>query len=839
MPLKPGTRLGPYEIRDQLGAGGMGEVYRASDTRLARNVAIKVLPKDLAENQHRRERFEREAKIVSSLNHPNICALYDVGEDAGLHYLVMELVEGQTLEKKLEKGRLPLDQALQFAMQIADALDRAHRQGVVHRDLKPANIMITSSGIKLLDFGLAKLRDNDSKEILSQSQVPTQASGQLSVAGEIFGTVQYMAPEQLEGKEADARTDIFAFGGVVYEMVSGIKAFAGTSQASVISAIMTADPQPLSGFQPMAPPVLDRFVKTCLDKDPEARWQTAHDAKLQLKWINEGGTQLFTDPQGMLVQSIVDAELQSQLRRMVRRMLVPMALLVAIAGVSGWSLRNPPAGENDGRFVISASPSAPVRLSGTTTELEISPDGRMVVYSTTDIDGKQRMYVRWVDELEGTLFQVEGASNPFFSPDGNTMGFYSDGALRRISSTLVGSPTPITPVEAVVNGASWGSDGQIVFATNDSQSGLQQVFSLGRAVSDLTSPDPGEDHLWPNVLPNGKGVLFTIRRGTGRENSDTAVLNLETGDVKILIEDANQPKYAPTGHMVYSVDDELWAVAFDDDRLEIVGDPFFLHDRLVAFRSGVAPYSFSASGALVSVTGDPFDENRTLAFVDRQGEIEPIEVESRPYLHPRVSSDGTRIVVQTVEDSDLSEIWIYEIEDEGEIQPLTVGGGNVRPLWMPDIDTVTYASFQAGVWEIYSQPVDGPGDRVRLVRGDPGVQLWPESWSPDGQTLAYTKVTGEEREIWTLTLGDERGPQSFYTAPGYQVTGANFSPDGEWISFYSNRGGEYKVYILEFPSTGQREPTPVSPGQGVFPLYSPSGNELFFRRPTTAAASEG
>ena len=472
MALTAGTRLGPYEIRDQIGAVGMGEVYRATDTRLDRTVAIKVLPEHLADDPQRRERFEREAKAVSSLNHPHICTLHDIGEQDGIHFLVMEYVEGETLQQRLEKGRLPLDQALEYAIQIADALDKAHRQGVVHRDLKPGNIMITKSGTKLLDFGLAKLKARSAP--LDQWST-IEEKEPLTAEGGILGTLQYMAPEQLEGKETDARTDIFAFGTIVYEMVTGKKAFQGKSQASLIAAILDAEPPPISSVQPVSPPALDRLVRKALVKDPEDRWQDARDVTGELQWITDAGS-----GDGIAASTLTAQRPAGWWRLMP----LTSALLVGglVAGLTVWSLTRP-----DPRVARRLAVPIPtnMQLFG---PLALSPDGRTLVYAARGEDGVSRLYRRELDQLEATLIPgTENATFPFFSPTGEWVGFFagSGGGLGTLKTASLAGGTPVTLWEGAlisVN-ASWGPDDTIVLGGQgqhgDERSSLWQISATG------------------------------------------------------------------------------------------------------------------------------------------------------------------------------------------------------------------------------------------------------------------------------------------------------------------------------------------------------------------------
>ena len=535
MPLQSGTALGPYEILSPIGAGGMGEVYKARDTRLDRTVAIKVLPEHVAADPDLKQRFEREAKTISSLNHPHICTLYDIGCQDGIDFLVMEYLEGDTLAQRLEKGALPLDQALTVAIEIADALDKAHRQGITHRDLKPGNIMLTTAGAKLLDFGLAKLKPGHDAPV--GVSAPTVSAG-LTSEGAILGTLQYMAPEQLEGKEADARTDIFAFGALVYEMATGQRAFTGDSQASLIAAIMTGDPPRISSLEPMSPPALEQIVKTCLAKDPDERWQTAGDVGRQVKWIIEGGSQ----PSVAVTTPVVAAAQLGVWPRPVPLTVAAVAL-VAITGLAVWTAMRPgpPIPRPVTRTMLTLPPGEPLRLLNPfDTDVAISPDGTHVVYAGTR-DGQPQLYVRALDQLEATALTGFSSQprNPFLSPDGNWVGFF-DGvrALQRVS-IRGGPPIPIAEVIGPPRGASWGADDTIVFATGHIGTGLWRVASGGGGEPEvLTTPDTdrGErDHLWPEILPGGQAVLFTILPQGAIENAQIAVLSLERGTYEVVL----------------------------------------------------------------------------------------------------------------------------------------------------------------------------------------------------------------------------------------------------------------------------------------------------------------
>ena len=690
MALEAGHKLAHYEILEPIGAGGMGEVYKANDTRLDRSVAIKVLPSHLAADTGLRKRFEQEVRAVSSLNHPHICTLYDVGREDGIDFIVMELLEGETLAERLKRGALPLDEALRYGVEIADALDKAHRRGVVHRDLKPGNVMITPPGTKLLDFGLAKVAAAGPSEGVSVlSALPTEA-GALTAEGSIIGTLQYMAPEQLEGEQADARTDIFAFGALLYEMVTGTKAFEGKSQASLIAAILERQPPPISTLQSMSPPALDRLVRKCLAKDPEERWATAHDLHDDLQWTAESGSE--TEVSTPTVRHRGNRE------RIVAA-LVAGVVAAVIASLVTWSwMRSaPPRLE---RFVINLPPGARLDTSAPDTDVSISRDGARIVYVARTEEGRV-LYSRTVDQLEATSLQGLGGHvrSPLISPDGNWVAFLDRTAneLKKVS-IHGGPPVTICQLGSPMRGQTWGPGNAIIFAEVVDGTGLWRVPAGGGDPEPLTTPDidNGErNHLWPEILPGGQAVLFTIEMGAATESVQIAVLSLETGEQKILIPGGSHPRYTSTGHIVYSVPGALRAVAFDVGRLEVTSDPVPVLEGVTTKGSSAANFSVSAEGSLVYTAGPSGGGGqRTLVWVDRQGKEEAVTAEPRSYTYPRISPDGGRVALD-VRGGD-NDIWIWDFARETLTQLTFDPGNDNYPVWTPDGTRVAFASSRAG-----------------------------------------------------------------------------------------------------------------------------------------------
>jgi serine/threonine protein kinase/Tol biopolymer transport system component len=810
MAIKRGTRLGPYEILSAIGAGGMGEVYRARDTRLDRSVAIKVLPAHLTDKPEVRERFEREARTIASLNHPHICALYDTGHQDGTDFLVMEYLEGETLASRLLKGPLPLDQVLRYAIEIADALDKAHRKGITHRDIKPSNIMLTRNGAKLLDFGLAKLQQDAAPAGTPMSQLPT-LSHNPTAEGMILGTLQYMAPEQVEGKvdEIDRRTDIFAFGAVVYEMLTGQKAFEGKTSASVMSKILQVDPPPMSSLEPMTPPALERVVRKCVAKEPERRWQTAIDLYDELRWIAEGGSPTKSSA------ALTDRPSVSVGKRAAVLGLGALVLVV-VTGLGVWNLRPVPPAQPISRFTITFPPG--VRLAELDRPaLALSPDGSQLAYIGVR-SGAQQIYLRAMNGFESEAVPgTEGAGQPFFSSDGQWLGFFADGKLKKVS--VNGGPALVLGEAHAPRGAAWGSLGAIVFARANAGV-LEQVSEAGGDAQSLTRFEAGDTfHRWPEFLPSGNVVLFTAGAVKGQQ---IAVYSIATGKRRNLVQGPSMVRYANSGYLVYAQERTatLMAAPFDPQRLEVTGGAVpVIENVLQAVTNGVAQFSISANGLLAYVPGGLQESESRLVWVTRNGMEQPLAAPVRAYSGPRLSPDGTRVAVSAG-----GHIWLYDLARE-TLTRLTFDGWNQNPVWTPDGKRIAFLSAREGPNNIFWQLADGSGGLERLTISDPSQ--FPRSWSPDGQLLAFhenSPTTGFD--LWVLPVDDPAREARPFLRTQFNEGAPAFSPDGHWLAYVSNESGRDEIYVQPYPGPGGK--WQISVQGGTEPVWNRNGRELFY-----------
>ena len=809
MALSAGTRLGPYEILSPLGAGGMGEVYRAHDTRLDRTVAIKVLPEALAADSQFRERFDREAKAISQLNHPHICTLYDIGSQDGTDFLVMEYLDGETLADKLAKGPLPLDQALRYAIEIADALDKAHRTGITHRDLKPGNIMLTRTGTKLLDFGLAKT-DVPAMAGTSLSMLPTTPPS-LTARGTILGTFQYMAPEQIEGEQADARTDLFAFGVVLYEMLTGKKAFAGKTQASLFGAILKEEPPPISTIDPLTPPLLDRVVKKCLAKDPDNRWQTAHDLLDGLRWVAEGAHDLV---------AAAPAAGRATRERVAWTVVAVLAAAAIALGIP--YLRSASSDVHPIRFSVSLPENA--RLNTNTVPV-VSPDGRRVAFIANRVGGEALLWVRALDALEAQpLPGTENALVPFWSPDSRTLGFFAAGKLKTIDAAGGSVQSLCDAIDG--RGGTWNRDGVIVFAP-DATGGLFRVPAAGGQPTPVTTPDVTRSetaHRLPAFLPDARHFLFSA------SPSNTIWLgSLDSKETTRLLNADSQAQYAAPGYLLFGRQGTLFAQPFDAGRATLTGDAVPIAEQL-AFGASVnyLGFSVSDSGVLAYRSGTP-NTRTQLTWFDRTGKTLGPTAQPGLYRNPTLSPDGTRVAVEATDPQSRTEdIWVVELA-RGVTSRFTFDPGNdIYPVWSPDGSRLMFGSDrESDVFNLYQKRADGVGSEQQVLKSP--AEMVPNSWSPDGRALVYRTRPGGSSGVFNLgilPLVGDRKPHLFEASRAVQVTG-QVSPDGRWLAYHSLESGRYEVYVQSFPAPGAGK-WQISKDGGANSRWRGDGRELFY-----------
>ena len=819
MSLAPGTRLGPYEIVAPVGAGGMGEVYRARDTRLERTVAVKVLPSHLAASTEVRQRFEREAKTISSLSHPHICALYDVGNQDGVEFLVMEYLEGEPLSDRLAKGPLAFDSVLRCGLEIADALDKAHRQGIVHRDLKPGNVMLTKSGVKLLDFGLAKaVAPSAARSGASLTALPTEARGSnLTEEGTILGTFQYMAPEQLEGRDADARTDIFAFGAVLYEMATGKKAFSGRSQASLISSIMGSEPPAVSTVAPMTPAAFDRVVRTCLAKDPDDRWQTAHDIGVQLKWIQEGGSAV-----GLPAPVIA--------RRKGRERIAWVLAVLATAGLIGLAARDwrrSSARAPVARFSV----LAPVKTMFTppgelsSAQMALSPDGRTLAFVANASGGRPLLWLRPLDSFDAVpLAGTEDALHPFWSPDGRSIGFFTPTSLKRVEAS---GGTPQRLCDAVAGrGGSWSREGVIVFA-HSSPTPLFRVPDTGGESQPATDFDAarGDDrHRYPSFLPDGKRFLFWSR-SSKPQHTGIYVASLDSRKARLIVKSDAMGGYA-AGYLLTVQQGMLVAYPFDEESAQVRGNPVRVAEGVLTGNPpGYAPFSVTDTTMAYSA---PWAKSRQLSWFDRSGRRLGTVGEPADYSTPRLSPDEKRIAVAIREEGKTNtDIWIFD-SIRTTWSRLTFDPAAERaPLWSPDASRIVFTSASRGILDLYEKPASGSGEPRIAVSSL--SDKFPTDWTRDGRFLVYHAFGGGSStwDIWAAPT-DGGKPLELFASKFTEAHG-RVSPDGRWIAYASDESGRFEIYVTQFPQ--RRGRWQISTAGGSQPWWRGDGKELFYLGP--------
>ena len=806
MALIPGTRLGPYEILSAIGSGGMGEVYKARDTRLGRSVAIKILRGSLASSADGRARFEREAQTIASLTHPNICTLYDVGRERGLDFLVMELLEGETLAQRLTRGSLSMESTLEYAIHMAAALDCAHRQGIVHRDLKPGNVMLTKSGARLLDFGLATLRT----ELAEGDEAQTQSLA-LTEKGTILGTLGYMAPEQLEGRKADARTDLFALGAIVYEMTAGRRPFTASSRAGLIAAILGSEPPPLTTVRAATPPTLDRLVTICLAKSPDDRWSSAHDVLLLVEGI-VADTQRVTSPGA------------TPRRAGGVRFWIAVPLLVAAALFAAWALW--PQADQPLDFV-SVLPPAGTSLAVAEAP-QVSPDGQHVVFPATDAAGRTSLYVRTRGSLTvRPLPDTDDGTLPFWAPDSERLGFFSQGHMKTIA--VSGGPPQTLAPAANPRGGTWSRGGVIVFVPfpNDPP---QQVPEAGGAARPVPIPELfDERRFYPSFLPDGRHYLYLSIDLDTRNGTAIRIASIDSVETKELVPSTTSAVYAEPGYVIFRREKALVAQRFNSRTLELQGTA-----SVVVEAVGFSPlnyqgfFSVSTTGALAYLESDP---GWHLVWFDRLGRRGDAAAPTGQYNSVCISSDGTRVVYDLA-DTQTGNIDIWSLDLAGGTPSRLTFDPSVDfyPVCSPTGDEVVFGTLRAGPPSMVRQKISSPGGETRILQSG-GVNQATD-WSHDGRLIIYSTYSQQTSwDIWVLPLSEGGTPVPF-AATAAEERNARLSPDGRWMAYALRESGRTDVYIQPFPATGAK--WQVSPGGGSYPVWSPSGRELFYLSPSQA-----
>jgi serine/threonine protein kinase len=820
MALAPGTRLGTYEIAGSLGAGGMGEVYRARDSKLGRSVAIKVLPAAFAADPDRVPRFEREAKVLASLNHPHIAALYGMeqGGDASAHFLIMELVEGETLLERLQRGPLPVVEALAIAIQIADALESAHEQGVVHRDLKPANVKITPDDkVKVLDFGLAKAMDS-SPAASSPANSPT-LSVLATQAGLIMGTAAYMSPEQAKGLATDRRSDVFSFGVVLYELLTARQPFRGETAAEIMASVIVREAD-LTALPAGLNPRIAQLIARCLEKNPRKRWQAMGDLRVELEaLILSPGDSPASMPASM-------PAITPPLWRRAIPIAAAIVLTAIVATVATRRLTPSPPREVY-RFAV-ASPN----INQNFQSLAWSPDGSKLVYLTVNTLGQRHLMLRTMGDLEarpiaGSSGQV---SSPAFSPDGQFVAFYSgaDSSLKKLA-IAGGTPVTLCKIEAPYSGPDWHRTG-ILFAQ---ASGLWRVSADGGEPELILKLEAGERIAAPQFIDDQGTLLFSLTTeallSAGWDKGQVIVQSPD-GTRQVIGSGGSDGRYLSSGHIVYMSGTTLMAVAFDMATRRPRGGPIAVVEGIARGQSQLfaGHFAVSTSGALayVAATATTTVPQRTLALVDLDGNAQPLLAPANSYQHPRVSPDGTRVAVAT-DNGKESAVWIYELSGNNLPRRLTFEGRNTAPIWSPDGQSITFQSDRDGRSGLFRQRADGSGTAERLTTSEPMSTQFPSSWSPDGKTLTFREAADARNSVWSWASDGDRMPKPLVPGAPSAVT-SEVSPDGRWLAYASNELGTfvYQVFVQPLPLTGAKYQ--VNPMTASTPVWSRDGTRLFF-----------
>jgi len=815
--LAPGTRLGVYEVVAPLGAGGMGEVYRAHDPRLRREVAIKVLAAELSTDPERLTRFEQEARAAAALNHPNILAVYDIGQHDGASFIVSELLEGETLRERLNGGRLPLRKAIEYAIEICHGLAAAHDKGIVHRDLKPENIFVTADGrVKILDFGLAKLTQAE-PAFATVSALPTTPPHTLP--GVVLGTIGYMSPEQVRGLAADHRSDIFAFGAILHEMVAGTRAFHGETTMDTMTAILKEAPPDLAATERHIPPALIRIIDKCLEKASAARFQSAGDLGFALEGLSTQSATVESTAITIRKRLATNAGLAWAV--------ATIAVVVGLVGVGAtwWTFRGVESNAAAIARLTVALPAGDEIWNPEYPALALSGDGTQLVYVATR-DGKAQLYVRQTDRFESRpIAGTEGALMPFFSPDGEWVGFFAQGKLKKVSIAAGAVQVLCDAPGAGGKGGSWSVDNTIYFAPTNF-SGIWKVAASGGVPESVTRLDVGKgevSHRWPQLLPGGKAILFTVWTGPGRDEQRVEAQSLETGERHVVVSGADTGRYVSTGHLVYARADALMAVPMNLATLQVArAAPVPLAEEVRVGGEGAA-YAVSDAGVLVYIPGSVHRYERRLVWVDRHGVVEALSLPPRAYASVALSPDGRQAAIEI--SGGTEGVWLSEL-GRGILTPLTAGTGSSQiPLWSVDGQRIAYRGTRTGLRNLFWKMADGVSAEERLTTKENTNQT-PTSFSSDGKWLAFSENSPETGgDIWLLPLDGERKPQPFVATP-FDEALPRFSPDGGWLAYQSNQSGQNEVYVQPFLRSGGRRL--ISAEGGTAPIWSKNGRELFY-----------
>jgi Tol biopolymer transport system component len=820
MSVSTGSTLGAYTILAPIGSGAMGEVWRARDTRLGREVAIKVLPEHFADDEERLKRFEREAKTLATLNHPNVAQIFGVDQIGDTCFLVLELVPGESLEERLARGPLPLDEALETCRQIAEGLEAAHESGVIHRDLKPANIRLTPDGkVKVLDFGLAKPMAVSGETRATDSVLSTEA-------GRLLGTPTYMAPEQARGKTIDRRIDVWAFGCVLYECLTAKRAFDGETLSDVLSSVLRSDVE-LDGLPAATPASVRELLRRCLTKEPRQRLRDIGDARLVLERAD-----LVAE------RASIVGRASPRGRALPWSLCALLALLLALVSFQAFGGRSPVAAPVLPRGAVHASLGLPAGDEvGMVNEmpLAISPDGAHVVY-VGQRDERTQLYLRPLGVAEPTpIAGTASAKSPFFSPDGRWVGFFANDKLKRV--TIGGTALQVLADAPAARGGCWGTDDALYFAPTNVSS-IWKVPAAGGTATEVTRVDraSGEiSHRWPQLLPDGKTLLFSVWTGPGSDERQIVRQTLGAdGAHHVLLPGGDAPRFSSSGHLAFGSMDELFALPWTPAELGLEGRvPIALPERPRLDGEGASAFALSTTGTLVYLRGDPARRALRVVWVDRDGAVEPLPLPERDYHSVAISPDGSQAIVQ-IEEGTVG-LWLHDFARR-TLTPFATGAGSSQaPLWSPDGERVFYRGTRAGFRNLYSKAADGTGEEERLTAKADVVQT-PTSVSPDGKWLVFNEEGGGSSDrVWCLPLGDEAdaGADARILAEG---SDGQIAPDGEWIAYQSLVSGRFEIYLQPFPGPGPRQP--VSTGGGRWPRWSRDGRELYFTTADALLAAE-